>query len=363
MYMQELLEVAIGLIFMWLALALACMGVQEWIASWFKLRARDLEKAIRQMLEEPTQDDGALPLVDWIYEHRLIEALSKKPTRKPSYISKRTFALVLFDVVMTAGTDNSMIQAAINTWGKKLEDVEGVTKEALKAVKEALPKLHEVVENASGNPELLARLNVEVERIKAQLTAKYPVLGPALDELPQYITSQQIISGLANLAASNPKAAEALNSLMAGAAAFAKEGETVLAAFRTNVETWFNDTMDRLTGWYKRRAQRIAIALGLLFAILLNVDSLVIATTLWREPTIRQALVAQAEGLERPEEEIEAFLRKRQSKSSTRNSRVCAFQSVGCRPNGAKNNTARAGGGPRPTGTCGAFQLANAWCR
>jgi hypothetical protein len=53
MYIEELLEVAVGLVFVWFMLALACMQAQEVIAGAFKLRARDLEKAIRGMLEEP----------------------------------------------------------------------------------------------------------------------------------------------------------------------------------------------------------------------------------------------------------------------------------------------------------------------
>jgi hypothetical protein len=85
----------------------------------------------------------------------------------------------------------------------------------------------------------------------------------------------------------------------------AAEVERALAQLRTSAETWFNDTMDRLTGWYKRRSQIIGVTLGVLFAILLNVDSVVIAAELWREPTVRQALVAQAEDFEMPED-IEA---------------------------------------------------------
>jgi hypothetical protein len=107
---------------------------------------------------------------------------------------------------------------------------------------------------------------------------------------------------VAQLAASNPRAAQALQGLTAGVTAYAKEGETALAMARTNVETWFNDTMDRLTGWYKRRAQVITITLGVVFAIALNADTVVMATTLWREPMIRGTLVARAQEFEQPEE-------------------------------------------------------------
>jgi len=58
--------------------------------------------------------------------------------------------------------------------------------------------------------------------------------------------------------------------------------------------------MDRTSGWYKRNVQLTLFMIGLFVAGLLNIDSFNIASTLWREPTIRQALVAQAEKYESP---------------------------------------------------------------
>jgi len=55
--------------------------------------------------------------------------------------------------------------------------------------------------------------------------------------------------------------------------------------------------MDRLSGWYKRRAQAMAFIIGLSIAVLMNVDSIQLATQLWRDPSVREALTAQAEAL------------------------------------------------------------------
>ncbi|MCK4472813.1 MAG: hypothetical protein KAW49_13615 [Anaerolineae bacterium] len=308
------LDIAIGVVFVWLMLAVGVMALQEWYAAAMKWRANDLKDAIKGML---TDDD----LANEIYKHPLIQALSKpsKPgedRRPPSYIPDRTFALALFDTIMTAGTEKSVIQEAINTWSKKLDDLPELEDEKLKeeaqkavrAVEEALPGLVKVVERASDKPDLLISLKIQVEQLRAQFTKDYPFLGPVLDELPNYLTSQQIIRGVAK----HPETAKALNSLMTGMAAFAGEGEASLAAFRTNVETWFNDTMDRLSGWYKRKAQWTGFVFGFVLAIVLNVDSIAVITTLWREPTTRAVLVAQAEALKevpevegKPSEEME----------------------------------------------------------
>src|ERR1051326_5145019 len=43
---------------------------------------------------------------------------------------------------------------------------------------------------------------------------------------------------------------------------------------RANVEAWYNDSMDRVSGRFKRRTQWILIGIGLILSFLLNVDSI-----------------------------------------------------------------------------------------
>jgi hypothetical protein len=64
--------------------------------------------------------------------------------------------------------------------------------------------------------------------------------------------------------------------------------------FRAAAEKWFDDAMDRLSGWYKRRVQLFLWIFGLAIAILFNVDAINIARTLWNDPGLRDALVNQA---------------------------------------------------------------------
>jgi len=64
---------------------------------------------------------------------------------------------------------------------------------------------------------------------------------------------------------------------------------------RTAVENWFNDTMDRISGWYKRMAQKIILAVALLLCIAVNADTLMILKELWSDQALRSAVVASAE--------------------------------------------------------------------
>ena len=67
-------------------------------------------------------------------------------------------------------------------------------------------------------------------------------------------------------------------------------------AFRKSVEDWFDDTMNRVSGWYKRRATIILAVIALGVAGVFNVDSWQVANTLWTDNAVRAAVVAQAEG-------------------------------------------------------------------
>ena len=66
--------------------------------------------------------------------------------------------------------------------------------------------------------------------------------------------------------------------------------------FRKSVEDWFDDTMKRVSGWYKRRATIILAVIALGVAGVFNVDSWQVANTLWTDNAVRAAVVAQAEG-------------------------------------------------------------------
>jgi hypothetical protein len=50
--------------------------------------------------------------------------------------------------------------------------------------------------------------------------------------------------------------------------------------FKTQLEIWFNSTMERVSGWYKRKTQMLQLVLALIIVALANVDSVRIAKSL-----------------------------------------------------------------------------------
>lgn len=61
------------------------------------------------------------------------------------------------------------------------------------------------------------------------------------------------------------------------------------------LESWFDDGMERVSGWYKRKSQVWVVVFAVIVAIGLNASAVRIAERLNNDPTVRAAVVAKAE--------------------------------------------------------------------
>lgn len=75
---------------------------------------------------------------------------------------------------------------------------------------------------------------------------------------------------------------------------FWEDSKKDITQFKVSVEGWFDSTMDRVTGWYKRIIQRFVFAIGLAIVILFNVDTFQVYQTLSNDDTKRASLVEMA---------------------------------------------------------------------
>jgi hypothetical protein len=62
-----------------------------------------------------------------------------------------------------------------------------------------------------------------------------------------------------------------------------------------NIEKWFDDTMDRVGGWFKRNAKRWLLVLGFVVCVALNADTNMVGKILWKDPERLAALVTAAQ--------------------------------------------------------------------
>ncbi len=74
----------------------------------------------------------------------------------------------------------------------------------------------------------------------------------------------------------------------------AKNAGDDVGAFRTSVEHWYDDHMDRVSGWYKRHVAKITLAVGAVLVLLLNVNALTIGRTLYTDSAVGTAVSAVA---------------------------------------------------------------------
>jgi hypothetical protein len=103
-----MLEVGIGIVFVYLLLSLVCSAAKEGLESFLNRRATDLERGIKELLASPNDSK----LVEQLYKHPLVDSLYpgtyEKATQRwfgsglPSYIPARNFALALLDIIRRA---------------------------------------------------------------------------------------------------------------------------------------------------------------------------------------------------------------------------------------------------------------------
>ena len=67
-----------------------------------------------------------------------------------------------------------------------------------------------------------------------------------------------------------------------------------LSVAQSNIEHWFDSTMDRVSGWYKQRTQLWIFAIGFVLVVIADADSLSIARRLYSDPAQREAAVGFA---------------------------------------------------------------------
>jgi hypothetical protein len=73
------------------------------------------------------------------------------------------------------------------------------------------------------------------------------------------------------------------------------EAQHDVERLKTQIEIWFNNGMDRASGWYKRKTQWIQFFLGLCLVIALNIDSVHIGRALFAvNSPLRASLVESA---------------------------------------------------------------------
>lgn len=133
-------------------------------------------------------------------------------------------------------------------------------------------------------------------------------LAPSDTEIcPSYIPADKFATALLDVLSGQDKpltdiravldGVRALNNPMLQVAlgAIVARAHDDAAELHDRIERWFNDGMDRVSGWYKRNAQLNSIILAVIVTLVFNADTVFVAHTLWTNPVLRSTVVEEAQ--------------------------------------------------------------------
>jgi hypothetical protein len=315
--LNPILEVAIGVILVFLVVAVMVSSVTELISGAFRVRARTLERGIEAMLGKSGKQ--------WLYSQPLITT-SKPParavrslnpvtkTKPPSYLDAVTFSKTLV-AGLSAPTSETLLARLLPT-------------DAAKRVSGALPKeFQRVAAKLADNPYtlsgyLLDKLwdhTLEPNQV-AGLLDPMDALREDRDRIdtddPARAQLDVILTGATDPTAvvvrirdySPPLATPALGDLLKGRglapldgrirnvlAGLAQRADADIASLRENVEDWFDREMDRVSGVYNRWSQVVMVIIALAIAAGVNVSAYTVGRSLWVDQSLRARFVAAAE--------------------------------------------------------------------
>jgi hypothetical protein len=126
---------------------------------------------------------------------------------------------------------------------------------------------------------------------------------PQLRSLPSYISSRSFADAVIDLVVPDADGQTTMDAIQTSIdklpqtipfrtslEALVKNANGDATKFRTSVEQWYDDHMDRVSGWYKRRTAWITLAVGAIVIVLLNLNALTIGRTLYTENAVSAAV-------------------------------------------------------------------------
>lgn len=286
--MAAIVQVAVGIIFVFILLSIVVTEVNSLIARATKLRPQTLRSTINTVIEDPV-------IRAKVYTHPLIQLVKADPvapTQRISrdeaesiangsigavdYIDPHTFVDVVLNTIK-AESDQQLFGALLNVIDGMPA---GVERRGLRVM------VNRIVTSGQGMSELRNSLRyVEDRRYRSALTEIVNQIDEEVSLLGlEPTTNVSLMAGIHQIA--NPNLRNALSTVMASA-------ENMDVA-RGNLESWFNHSMQRASASYAAKMKNLSIVVALVFSLSLNIDTLHIARTLWEDPARREQISSEA---------------------------------------------------------------------
>lgn len=395
MSLPIILEVAIGLIFVYLTLSLLASEIQEVLGSLLQWRAEHLKRSIEVLLagNDAKSQRNAMDLADQLYDSPLICSLNQEATGPiaktfrlinqsvgriyravtrsrnvfgsktsgPSYIPSSTFARSLIERLQLEDVRSLLINSRLRSFveeklmlpinhivndlrastanefllNAELRQLESAIGQVIQDFKEQRSSLAESIDRLMDRLDDFTQMAQEVLPDNHHLTdtfmrrlsylkrtisksnfdkaALLKKIRPGLQELITVLDQKsQIHQELKKLAAGGdgtsqailehlqsqplpPNLGSSLDSLAQNTQSHFADLEEDISQLNREVESWFDRSMERASGVYRRNARSVGFLIGFGMAIVLNADSLHMLERFANDPTIRQAITQSAE--------------------------------------------------------------------
>jgi hypothetical protein len=263
---SAVIDVVLAVVLTFALTAVASSALVEWIGNLFKKRAKYLLRGLRNMLDasdvpppphSPETEAGAGASAEAkagprsekaIYDQALAPSnIDVQDLRRPPAKVDGSLTGLLFDHPLL----RSMMQPQQSLTAKRTRVPPYIAAETFSRA--LVDTLIPAGGDAAGHDVDLGQIRAAIERLNDAMPAKQALL------------------------------------------ALVDQSQDNVDRFMTSLEAWYNAQMDRVSGWYKRWAKRVIIAVAAAICLVGNVDGFAIARTLYADPVSRSAVVSEVE--------------------------------------------------------------------
>jgi hypothetical protein len=285
---SAIIEVVIGVIFVYSLLSILVTQINTLIGNILNTRSRRLKEGMVELLSDPVirakimshpligmVEDKLLP-GERITSEKATEMTSGKETNV-AWVETATFVDVLTDV-LTSGGAGQKLYTALN---KAVDTLPASTEKS--EIRELIRKLQVT---GQGLPELRTAIqNLPNETHRQAMLDALNLVEDALDKLQVESTDLiPILIGIRQI--QDPYFQRALEAVLSTAHS--------LEDAQGKLGKWFDNSMDHVTTLYKRYMQTLSLVIGLVLALVLNADTLQLGQALWEDPALRQGIATAA---------------------------------------------------------------------
>lgn len=287
--MSAMLQLVVGLVFIYSLMAILVTQINAVISSALNLRAKNLRDSLQNLISERKLqaeilvhplikliDPSAIKLNSIQLDNLAANEVLKGTLTRVDYIAPSTFVEALVSLLIVRAYKE--IDQAISTLPQDSDARAKISAQVMEFLAapsdEQLKVLRQTVSTVN-TPDLdIGAVRQAVSRLAeayAEVRNRNPDLVPLLLGI-RGISANAFQEALKMVLFSANNAAEAVKKL----------------------EAWFDDGMNRASTLFREKLQKLSMVAAFVLVVILNIDTLAMTRAFWIDPTLREAVAASA---------------------------------------------------------------------